>query len=41
MPDKIAAIRQLANMTGWLGPEKVQIGADPEMVELTWRLRAG
>ena len=41
MPDKIVAMRQLASMTGWLGPEKVQVGADPELVELMRRIRAG
>jgi hypothetical protein len=41
MPDKIAAARQLANMTGWLEPEKVRVAPDQELLDLMKQIRAG
>jgi hypothetical protein len=41
MPDKIAGARQLANMTGWLEPEKVRVAPDQELLDLMKQIRAG
>jgi hypothetical protein len=41
MPDKLRAVEQLAKLCGWNEPEKLEHGADNELMELLKRLRGG
>jgi hypothetical protein len=41
MPDKLRAIEQLVKLCGWNEPEKHELGADDELMDLLRQLRGG